>query len=192
MSNAVACIKIACDFVSMENLKYTLQVASELHLERLCSSTGQDVLQLFTTLYYAFVALRTIQPSSPFTAHAIPNNNVDHSSPMAIDLDLPFTATVRSHAFGGDSITHSHIGSTAGVDFSLPEVATGGSAPTLSHPHGGGITMPDPKMLHKQQKRREKRRAKLTEAPSHQKKGFGFGCPLCPRRFIRSGVINHL
>ena len=177
--------------MSMENLTYTLQVVSELHLERLCSSTGQDVLQLFTTLYYAFLALCTIQPSSPLMAHAIPNNNIDHSSPMAIDLDLPFTATVWSHTFGGDSITHLHIGSTAGVNFSLPEVATGGSAPTLSHPHGG-ITMPESKMLHKQQKRWERRCAKLTKVPSHQKKDFVFDCPLCPRRFIWSSIINHL
>jgi len=182
VSNAVACIKIACDFVSMENLQRTRQVASELRQQRLCTGTGQDVLQLFTTLYYAFVALRTTHPSSPAKAHSIPGHDADCSPPLP---------AISSHALDGDSITsHPHVGSTAGADFS--SFATGDLAPTSSLPHSGGTAIPDPKTLHKQNKRRERRRAKLTEAPSYQQEDFGFGCPLCPRRFIRSGVINHL
>jgi hypothetical protein len=163
----------------MENLQCTRQVASELRQQRLCTGTGQDVLQLFTTLYYAFVALRTTRPSSPAKAHSIPDHDVS---------SLP---TISSHALDGDFIaSDSHISSTADVDFS--SLATSDLEPTLSLPHSGGTAIPDPKTLHKQNKRWEKRRAKLTKARSYQKENFGFGCPLCPRRFIRSGVINHL
>jgi hypothetical protein len=160
----------------MENLQRTRQVASELRQQRLCTSTGQDVLQLFTTLYYAFVALRTIRPSSPAKAHSIPDHDV---SPLP---------TISSHTL--DDASESHISSTADVDFS--SLATSDLEPTSSLPHSGGTAIPDPKTLHKRNKNREKRRAKLTKAPSYQKEDFGFGCPLCPRRFIRSGLINHL
>ena len=157
----------------MENLQRTRQVASELRQQRLCTSTGQDVLQLLTTLYYAFVALRTTRPSSPANAHSIPDHDV---SPLP---------TISSHTLDGASES-----STADVDFS--SLATSDLEPTSSPPHSGGTAIPDPKTLHKQNKRRERRRAKLTKAPSYQKEDFGFGCPLCPRRFIRSGLINHL
>jgi hypothetical protein len=146
VSNAVACIKVACDFVSVANLKRTRQVASELRLQRLCTGSGQDVLQLSTTLYYGFMALRAIQPSS-----SVPSPDYD-SSPMVTD-DL--TATVN-------------------------------------HPHGPTPTTLDLRTQHQRDKRRIRRHEQLTEAPPHQKDDFGFLCPLCPRRFNRSGVINHL
>jgi hypothetical protein len=159
----------------MEDLQHTHQVASELHQQRLCTGTGQDVLQLFTTLYYAFVTLRTTHPSSPAKAHSIPGNDV---SPLP---------AISSHALDGDFITSHYISSTANVNFLSLALA-----PASSLLHSGGTTIPDPETLHKQNKRQERRQAKLTEAPSYQKEDFWFGCPLCPRRFIRSGVINHL
>jgi hypothetical protein len=125
------------------------------------------------------VALRTIQPSSSANAVEFPAHDV---SPLP---------AISSHVLDDDSITsHSHISSTADVDFS--SLATGDLAPTSSLPYSGGTAIVDPKTLHKRNKRRERRQAKLTEAPSYQKEDFGLGCPLCPRRFIRSGVINHL
>lgn len=163
----------------MENLQRTRQVASELRQQRLCTSTGQDVLQLFTMLYYAFVALRMTRPSFPSKAHSIPDHDV---SPLP---------TISNHALGGDFIaSDSHISLSADVDFS--SLATNDLEPTSSLSHNGDTAVPDLKTLHKQNKRREKRRAKLTEARSYQKEDFGFGCPLCPRRLIRSGLINHL
>lgn len=69
MTNA---IKIACDFISVENLDATLQVSKELRRHRL-SEGGEDVLQLLLTLWYAWIHLDTLSPphksttSKPFT-----------------------------------------------------------------------------------------------------------------------------
>ena len=49
-------VKVACDFLSIENLAKTLHVASELRLQRLVSE-GDDVLQLHTVLWYAWCAM---------------------------------------------------------------------------------------------------------------------------------------
>lgn len=46
-------VKVACDFLSIENLARTHHIASELRLQRLVSQ-GDDILQLHTALWYAW------------------------------------------------------------------------------------------------------------------------------------------
>ncbi|KAI1785486.1 hypothetical protein LXA43DRAFT_899759 [Ganoderma leucocontextum] len=53
--NVCNATKVACDFISIENLARTHRVASELRLQRLVSR-GDDVLQLHTVLWYAWCA----------------------------------------------------------------------------------------------------------------------------------------
>jgi len=78
----------------MENLQRTRQVASELRQQRLCTGTGQDVLQLFTTLYYAFVALRTTHPSSPAKAIQFPAMMLTAHPPYQPFLAMPLMVTL--------------------------------------------------------------------------------------------------
>ena len=49
-------IKIACDFMSIENLDATVQVRKTLHKHHLSQgdAKGDDVLQLYLTLWYAW------------------------------------------------------------------------------------------------------------------------------------------
>ena len=54
--NVQNAVKVACDFLSIENLARTHRVASELRLQRLVSE-GDDVLQLHTVLWYAWCAM---------------------------------------------------------------------------------------------------------------------------------------
>ncbi|KAA1479430.1 hypothetical protein DENSPDRAFT_855380 [Dentipellis sp. KUC8613] len=56
VSNYTDSIKVACDFVSIENLPTTLQVAQEYRQERLVKE-GDDVLQIYKTLWDAWNCL---------------------------------------------------------------------------------------------------------------------------------------
>lgn len=51
-------MKIACDFMSIENLDATIQVSKELRQHRL-SAGGEDVLQLYLTLWHAWKHLNS-------------------------------------------------------------------------------------------------------------------------------------
>ena len=54
VSNQTDAIKIACDFLSIENLAETQRICSELREHRLATKSGDDVLQFFTTLWHAW------------------------------------------------------------------------------------------------------------------------------------------
>lgn len=59
----------------MDNLKRTERVASELRLQRIAASDGDDVLALYLTLWYTWVALSSHLPG-------IILNNARSSSPL--------------------------------------------------------------------------------------------------------------
>ncbi|KAL6303835.1 hypothetical protein BKA93DRAFT_720606, partial [Sparassis latifolia] len=57
VSNQTDAIKIACDFISIANLAHTQNVVDELREQRLLSGWGDDVLQFYTTLWYAWTSV---------------------------------------------------------------------------------------------------------------------------------------
>ncbi|KAF7983371.1 hypothetical protein HWV62_22363 [Athelia sp. TMB] len=57
VSNACDAIKIALDFLDVESLNRTVQLAHEFRNHRKATSQGDDVLQLNTLLWYAWVSL---------------------------------------------------------------------------------------------------------------------------------------
>ncbi|KAI0058397.1 Clavaminate synthase-like protein [Artomyces pyxidatus] len=61
VSNQADAIKIACDFISAENLDCTAQVWRELRVQRLVSQYGDDVLQLESCLWHAWNSLSGIR-----------------------------------------------------------------------------------------------------------------------------------
>ncbi|KAI0054778.1 hypothetical protein BV25DRAFT_1816534, partial [Artomyces pyxidatus] len=61
VSNQANAIKIACDFICTENLEYTAQVWRELRTQRLVGQYGDDVLQLESCLWYAWISLLGIR-----------------------------------------------------------------------------------------------------------------------------------
>jgi hypothetical protein len=69
------------------------------------------------------------------------------------------------------------------------------SPANIRHEYEGDIAAPDTKASSKKERSREKDRAKrqallTTERPYQP--GFNFSCPICPRKFTRVGVIDHL
>jgi hypothetical protein len=57
VSNRSASIKIARDYVSIDNLAQTERLVAEFRNQRLASGAGDDVLQLYTMLWYLWVSL---------------------------------------------------------------------------------------------------------------------------------------
>lgn len=61
-------IKIACDYISINNLDAIVQVSKQLRDHRCHSGGGEDVLQLNLTLWYAWQHLEAWQPQERRTS----------------------------------------------------------------------------------------------------------------------------
>ncbi|KAI9446920.1 hypothetical protein BJY52DRAFT_1193828 [Lactarius psammicola] len=57
VSNVTNAIKIACDFVSTEHLSTTIGLVSTFRQDRISKRSGDDVLQVYTTLLHAWCSL---------------------------------------------------------------------------------------------------------------------------------------
>jgi hypothetical protein len=85
VSNAADSIKIASDFVSVDNLEHTQGLVAEFRQQRLTTSAGEDVLQFYATLWYAWTYLSGLLQSAPAYNTAMPAPD-DHglSIPLCI------------------------------------------------------------------------------------------------------------
>jgi hypothetical protein len=61
----VDAIKIACDHVSIQHLDQIEQLVAEFREQRLASGHGEDVLQFYTMLWYAWLSLRQLREIVP-------------------------------------------------------------------------------------------------------------------------------
>jgi hypothetical protein len=61
VSNRTDAIKIACDFLSIENLPASHQLTGELRAQRLIHNWPEDVLQLEITLWHAWNSLHKLR-----------------------------------------------------------------------------------------------------------------------------------
>ena len=59
--NVQSTVKIACDFVSVHNLKQMAALRPEQREQRLAGGEAEDVLQLFTLLWYAWLSVYTFK-----------------------------------------------------------------------------------------------------------------------------------
>ena len=57
VSNIGDCIKVACDFMSMERLQDTITVSRELRAQHIKVAWGDDVLCLYSTLWFCWKIL---------------------------------------------------------------------------------------------------------------------------------------
>jgi hypothetical protein len=97
VANCANAIKIACDFISVDNLNRTRRLVGELRHQRLSHSWdedgvawGEDAIELEKSLYYAYTSLSRhyktttiIQPSYPAS---ISSSVFQDQSPMSIDM----------------------------------------------------------------------------------------------------------
>ena len=87
VSNAADAIKIACDFVSVDNLRHTQRLAAEFRQHRLTTSTGEDVLQFYATLWHAWTVLsKKWVPGENFVSE--PGDQVFSPSSLLCDLTI--------------------------------------------------------------------------------------------------------
>ena len=64
--NTQSTVKIACDFVSVHNLVHMAALRPDQREQRLAGGEAEDVLQLFTLLWYAWLSVTTFkEPTFP-------------------------------------------------------------------------------------------------------------------------------
>jgi len=162
VSNAVDAIKIACDFISIENLAATYRLVGEFREHRLSQRTGDDVLQLFVTLWFAWMWLSRQPMASTIPISEGPSGTEE----MLVDDEDVQMAEGKSFAAGPMGSAHPSTGHA--------EVAP-------------ALTKAQRSRAKNQAKRKTAAVSEREPKPSHK-----FTCPLCPGTFNRNGLINHL
>jgi hypothetical protein len=193
---------MATDFVSVANLKRTERLVSELRSQRLATSWGDDVLQFYTTLWYAWVAAQRLYKKfllgeGPDVVMGDPLHGADHSEDNSIlgDLANSDSTAVGTHPMpidGPQPQPDASCDQQAGVSpANIPSVLS----PT---PNGHSAAPKTERQRQRQQERNKARRKArhqnyiLGERPSQP--GIDFPCPspTCKRRLSRPGYFDHM
>jgi len=172
VSNQADSIKIACDYVSMDNLMETVKLFDEFREHRLATGEGDDVLQLFNMLWYAWKSLSRLRHTN--VSRAILQSNTIHEEGchMVIDSELDDCA-VFNLASGAMLVDDPN--------------------PTLSAVEGGQSM--SAKQIRKIQRRKENNKKKRSTKHIRRvdpRLQADFECEFCHRKFERYGLIRHL
>jgi hypothetical protein len=190
VGNAVDAIKIACDFMSLDNITTTQQLVGELRQQRLSTSWGDDVLQFYEALWYAWRSLSRPTypilpsegaPSSSFFAEASTDDIQTTSHPSGFDpsddLAMPMDVDPNTHALSMDVDPNTHTTAQCG------------------NKHDA-VTPSSAKVLRRRMFRKEKRAVEALRRNSAPKPGHDFRCPFATsessRAFNIGGLIDHL
>ncbi|GBE89655.1 hypothetical protein SCP_1603190 [Sparassis crispa] len=179
VSNEVDAIKIACDFLSINNVRETQEVVSQLRYQRLQSGFGDDVLQFFTTLWYTWKSLSHMSELVAVPDIFIVGGDT-HSEPPATSEDI--LAEEQENALSFDTLAITSPGTRQ-----IHEICS----PTASHLTQGRDTLSH--LEEKKKRRKEKKHAKA-HSQRPQKPGFDFTCPIphCAGYYHRAGLLDHL
>lgn len=185
VSNATNAIKIACDFVSIERIATTERLIQQFRHHRLNigPNLGDDVLQLYHTLWYAWKWLAKQRDTTNAAAMS------DAIRRLSFDVS---EATANNYNLAGDhSYTAFHsnrpLMGSSDMDGSRPPVdETNCDDHILDAP-----SRPPNKAERRRAFNKEKRKRKvLGERPAIS--GHNARCPLCEGSFNRNGLICHL
>jgi hypothetical protein len=173
VSNQADSIKIACDYVSLDNLMETVRLFDEFREHRLATGEGDDVLQLFNILWYAWQSLSRLRHAS--VSRVIPQGNMAHDDEdhMTIDSEL------------GDRAV-SNLASWAMVvddPNPIPPTAEGGQSMSAKQLR---------KILRRRENNKKKKEHKAYTPDGLEIEGRDFECRFCHRKFERWGLICHL
>jgi hypothetical protein len=156
----------------MDNLMETVRLFDEFREHHLATWEGDDVLQLFNMLWYAWNSLSRLRHANVSRA-ILRSNTVHEECHMAIDSEL-------------DGHAVSNLASEA--------VFVGDPNPTLSAVEGAQ-SMPA-RQVRKIERRREnnkkKKERKAYTPDGLEIAGRDFECEFCHRKFERWGLICHL
>jgi hypothetical protein len=197
VSNRADSIKIACDFVSLNNLMETLKLFDEFREHRLSTGVGDDVLQLFNMLWYAWVSLSQMQEAHAIWA--IPQSDTVKDFDTAMDSEQAVLTNFAPAPASSPAVV---------VDGPMPSVAGKRADPTAwdaAFPSNGDSlsacsavshtqNMSDAQLRKIMRRKANNRRKKDVKAytPGPNEVGRNFKCGFCPRMFERAGLIRHL
>jgi hypothetical protein len=165
VSNVTDTMKIACDFLSVESLAASRLLIKEFRTQRLARSWPEDVLQLDTSIWYAWNSLYHLHAIAPSPNYALDNPGNPTTRPNS-DLPRMSTPMMNDHRIDG--------------------LGANDQDPTreLQSEEEKGRTR-------RQQKRRARRqRQAVSERPYMV--GHDCRCLFCPRQFNKSGLIHHM
>jgi hypothetical protein len=181
VANYADAIKIACDFMSVDNLKRTERVAGELRRQRLAVLYGDDVLAFYLTLWYTWEALSPRLHTMPAGVErdppvfALP---VDEPSPMDMDFDPS-----PMHVTAGDGLSSpaSPAGDQDSPRFMATSIVSPVSGPSLQKSRRDKVY-----------RKRQREKKRLVELCS-PRAIFECSHPLClGRKFTRPGFFDHM
>ena len=175
VSNVTNTIKIACDFISVEHLSTTIGLVSTFRLHRISKQSGDDVLQLYTTLLHAWCSLvrfHELYSKHPDMdsegAYSLYPSQYSYSSLTDCDGDR---STLRPSAADLNSFVEAM---DLQADHAPPQVMPLSSGPSLSAIH-----------ISQSRKRRK---------TGPRRKG-NLNCPVSPclkQNFGRIGLLDHM
>ena len=185
VANLADGIKMAVDFVSMPNLNRTHRLVSEFRMQRLADGAGDDVLQFYTMLWYAWVSLSSrykfLSPGGPLDTDM---DCGDLSTPILIELPamiavdaLPVATAIPSLADNTPSSSVSSASATLPVD----------------DPLGKMSRQKERQQERNRNRRHRKHRTNLTAARPTPP-GYDLEClsPTCERRLNQLGLLDHM
>jgi len=190
VANLADAIKVASDFFSISNIQRTQYLVEEFRQQRLASSWGDDVLQFYLTLWYAWGSL----------------------SRLAKTFSQEATSSVSFHEddlWAGSSVYPNSSTSIATVPFDDPSPSPMSVDPLpFSMASGSGEVdnydvTPNSNDKHTnrlerrrlQAKNRKKARKEVYKFKDHESKPVKkWECPVptCQRTFNRGGLFDHL
>jgi hypothetical protein len=176
VSNVTDAIKIACDFVSLDNITMTQQLVGELRHQRLSTSWGDDVLQFYETLWYAWGSLS--RPTYPILSS---EETASFCAEASAD-DIQTTSQSSDHDPSDDSAMPMDV-----------DLSTHATAQCGDQKHDA-VTPPSAKVLRRRMHRKGKRAMEASSRNSAPKPGHDFRCPFATssRPFNLGGLIDHL
>jgi hypothetical protein len=178
VTNLSDAIKIASDFVSMDNLHRTHYLVGEFRKQRLATSWGDDVLAFYSTLWYAWISVSRLNMTVSF-------DEPMHSPGEEMLVDVAPSPSAQP-AMSADN----------GNDVIIP--INDAFVPTVYDANGNGHTPDSEHKLTKQQARNKERRKMKRAARKLEgrapKDGHIYPCPspICQRKLNRLGYFDHM
>ena len=156
----------------MDNLMETVRLFDEFREHRLATGQGDDVLQLFNMLWYAWKSLSRLRHAN--VSRAVLQSNVVHEEcHMAMDSEL------------GDRTVSNLASGAMLVDDPNPTLSAVEEGESLS-------ARQIKKIDRRKVNNRKKKEVKAYTPDGLEVAGRDFKCEFCHRKFERSGLISHL
>ena len=183
VANLADAIKIAGDFISVLNLQGTQRLVGEFRQQRLSTSQGDDVLQFYLTLWYAWVNLSRLAKAPTGQSHDLASDlrsiSVGGGLPLSVD---PHTL-----------LNHGSLGTM--------DIDDGDRA----NEYDDDDNMVSGKSTIKVNRKSEKQRARARDRKNARRRAAVFGprpvngdhywncqIPTCLGQFNRGGMLDHL